>query len=72
MPIQNRAYPGCNPTPTREPMGRRGRDETLDERGDLQAPSHTEDQRQMGHRRNLLHCKGQEVPPGVASPLTAS
>ena len=35
--IQNREDQSFDPTPTREHMGRMGRDETIDKRGDLQA-----------------------------------
>jgi hypothetical protein len=38
MPIQNGEPQGFDPTSTREPMGRVGRDEAIDKRGDLQAP----------------------------------
>ena len=38
MPIQNGEHQGFDPTPTREPMRRVGRDEAVDHCGDLQAP----------------------------------
>jgi hypothetical protein len=38
MPIQNREYQGFDPVTTREPMRRVRRDETVNDRGDLQAP----------------------------------
>jgi hypothetical protein len=37
MPIQNREDQGFDPVPTREPVCRVGRDELINERGDLQA-----------------------------------
>src|SRR5215467_11457888 len=36
-PIQNREHQGFDPVPTREPMRRVRRDETVNDRGDLQA-----------------------------------
>jgi hypothetical protein len=35
-------------------MGRMGRDEAIDKRGDLQASSYTKNQRHMGHGMHLL------------------
>ena len=37
MPVQNREDQGFDPAPTREPVCRVGRDETINKRGDLQA-----------------------------------
>src|SRR5262249_4982342 len=37
-PVQNRAHQGFDSTPTREPMGRVRRAETVNDRGDLQTP----------------------------------
>jgi hypothetical protein len=44
-------------------MGRVGRDEAIDKRGDLQAPENAKNQRQMGDRMNLLYCNGHGAPP---------
>ena len=38
MPIENSQHQGFDPTSTREPMSRVGRDKAIDKRGDLQAP----------------------------------
>ena len=38
MPIQHGQHQGFDPTPTREPTGRVGRDEAIDKCGDLQVP----------------------------------
>jgi hypothetical protein len=38
MPVQNRQDQGFDPATTREPVCRMGRDELINERGDLQAP----------------------------------
>jgi len=48
MPGQHRAPQGCDATPTREAMRRVRGDEAVQNGGDCQAPSHSEDQ---GHRR---------------------
>jgi hypothetical protein len=67
MPIQNREVQGFAPAPTREPGRRVGRDELIKERGDLQAPSHPQDEGQMCYGLNLLYCNGHAAPPVVAS-----
>jgi hypothetical protein len=63
MPVQNGQHQGVDPTPTREPMGRVGREEAVDTRGDLQASSYTKNQRPMGHRMHLLYGHGHDAPP---------
>ena len=55
MPIQNREHQGFDPTPTRKPLRRVRGEETVNDRGDFQAPSHPKDQRQMRYRVDLLH-----------------
>jgi hypothetical protein len=40
LPVQNREDQGFDPAATREPVCRVGRDELINERGDLQAPEH--------------------------------
>src|SRR5262249_26400031 len=55
MPIQKREHQGCDPGTTRAPMRRVRRDETVNDRGDLQAPSDTQDQRQMRDGMTVLH-----------------
>ena len=44
-------------------MGRVGRDEAIDQRGNLQAPEYAKNSRQMGYRMNLLYCNGHGAPP---------
>jgi hypothetical protein len=55
IPIQNREDHGFDPTPTRDHRCRVRRDEAIDDCGDLQAPSYSQNQGQMRHRMNLLH-----------------
>jgi hypothetical protein len=55
MPIQNREHQGVDPTPTRERRRRVRGEETVNDRGHFQAPSHPEDQRHMRSRVNVLH-----------------
>jgi hypothetical protein len=38
MPVQNREDQGFDPAPTREPVCRMGRDEAVEQSGDLQTP----------------------------------
>src|SRR5215471_2569583 len=44
-------------------MRRVGRDEAIEKRGDLQAPEYAKNQRQMGHRMNLLYGNGHGASP---------
>jgi hypothetical protein len=45
IPIQDGQHQGFDPTPTREPMRRVGRDEAVDHRSDFQAPQDSQDSR---------------------------
>ena len=71
MPIQHGEDHGFDPTPTREPMRRVGRNHVVDHCRHLQAPSGAQDQRDMCHRMHLLDGNGHDAPPVVAAP-TAS
>ena len=67
MPVQNREHQGFDATPIREPL-RRGRgEETVNDRGDLQTPSDSEDQGPMRCGMHLLYEHCHEAPPVIAS-----
>ena len=67
IPIQDGQHQGFDPTPTREPMRRVGRDEAVEHRSDFQAPQDSQDSRYMCHGMNLLHCNGHDAPPVIVS-----
>ena len=66
--VQHRAHPGRDSTPRREPMRWGGREEAVDQRGNLQAPSDAQAPGHMGYRMPLLPSNGPTAPPGGASP----
>jgi hypothetical protein len=66
MAIQNRQDQGFDSTSSRKHMLSVGWDETVDYRGNFQAPKHAKNQGQMCERTNLLDSNGHEAPPMVA------
>ena len=62
MAIENRQEQGLHATATREDMRGVWRAEGIDERSDVELADDPQHQRQVGHRTDLMHGNGHEVP----------
>jgi hypothetical protein len=71
LAIQHGEHHSCNPAPRREDMRRLGREKAVDNGGDFQTPSDSQDQWDMCHGMHLLDGHGHAAPPVVASPAAS-
>jgi len=66
--IQKRSQPGVYPAPTREPMGRVGGKQTVEERGDVHLVEHPQDQGEVRHRTYAADRNRHDASPCWSSP----